>query len=158
MKKVLILVVAVFCAVTLSCIKKHNETTFDVIRVVDGDTIQINMNGTSEYVRFLRIDTPERGNELYQAAGDALAALIGSSKIRLEYEIDGCQERDKYNRILAYVWAGDVNTNLELVRQGYSAFYKVYGLGKYKEQFQAAEDEAKAAKRGIWKGASMIIQ
>ncbi len=62
--------------------------------------------------------------------------------------------RDGFGRLLAYVIADGKNVNLEMVRQGWSTFWKKYSKGRLAAAFEAAEQEARAAKRGLWGMAS----
>lgn len=59
--------------------------------------------------------------------------------------------RDRFGRLLAYVWKGDVNLNVEMVRLGWSKFFIEYGEGRYAAEFRAAEEEARTKKLGVWK-------
>ena len=52
---------------------------------------------------------------------------------------------------VAYVYAGEVNVNVEMVRLGWSTFWTEYGEGRFAEPFSNAEEQAKAKKRGLWK-------
>lgn len=102
-----------------------------VIRVVDGDTLiaQYTFAGveTTEGVRLLNIDTPERGEPLYDEATDALEVLVGGKTVRLEFDKPGQIERDHFGRLLAYVFVDGANVNVEMVRQGWS---KTYSTGR----------------------------
>ncbi len=119
-------------------------------RVVDGDTIVVIYEGRQEYVRLLRIDTPERDQAGYEQSSRALKGLLKGREVVLEFEVPGKIERDKYDRLLAYVIADGVNLNIEMVRLGWSRFYTWFGKGKYAKQFLQAEAEAKQAGRGLW--------
>ena len=68
----------------------------------------------------------------------------------LEFEKPGVEKRDGFGRLLAYVVAGGVNVNLELVRLGWSPYYTKYGKGRLRGEFEDAEREARAAQRGLW--------
>jgi micrococcal nuclease len=125
----------------------------EVIRVVDGDTLHVRIPGSptpDEKIRMLRIDTPEHDQSGFERATAALLALIDGRPVELEWEKQDAAERDDYGRLLAYVWVGETLTNLELVRQGGTRFFTKYGTGRYADRFRAAEDEARAAKRGLW--------
>lgn len=67
--------------------------------------------------------------------------------VRLEKDIT---DRDKYNRLLRYVYVGDTFVNLELVKQGFAYSYSYPPDIKYQEQFVKAQQEAREAKRGLW--------
>jgi len=120
-----------------------------VTRVVDGDTLIVHYTfagmETSETVRLLNIDTPERGEPRYDDATEALRSLVAGETVRLEFEDPDKVERDNFGRLLAYVFADGVNVNIEMVRQGWSEFYTKYGEGRYAEEFRSAEGEAEEA-------------
>jgi len=123
-----------------------------VARVVDGDTFLL--ADAAERVRLIGADTPETvkpnhtvepwGPEATQSTKDFLAG----GEVRLEF--DG-PARDKYGRILAYVWVGDRMLNEELLRAGLATAKLGYPYSSaMKERFRRAEGEARAARRGIW--------
>lgn len=124
-----------------------------LIRVVDGDTIKVRVAGRVERVRMLRINTPERGQPGFAAATASLEDLLEGRAIELQPERPGQPERDKYDRLLAYVLADGDNANLAQVRRGWSRFYARFGAGRLADEFRAAEDEARAAGRGLWETA-----
>lgn len=91
-----------------------------VVRVVDGDTIRVQFgDGREEPVRYIGIDTPERGERCFQQATDANARLVEGERVRLERDVS---ERDRYDRLLAYVFREDdgLFVNEELVRLGFA--------------------------------------
>lgn len=126
-----------------------------VIRVIDGDTIQILYNGKHEKVRLLRVDTPEsvhpdkkQNVPLGIVASEYTDSRLTGKYVDLVFERE---ERDKYGRLLAYVFMDDNNFNLELVRQGLSPYYTKYGKSlKYDVEFKSAEKSARDEKLGIW--------
>lgn len=110
-----------------------------VLRVVDGDTIHVLWRGADESVRLLRINTPERGRPGYGEAREAVRCLVEGRRVRLEFETPGGPARDKHGRLLAYVFVGDLNVNVEMVRLGHSRFWTKYGAGRYAAAFREAE-------------------
>ena len=130
------------------------EFAGSVVRISDGDTLElapVDPPGPTEKVRLLGIDAPAKGQPLYKEAGDALGAMTRSGPIRVEFERAGHGQRDEYNRLLAYVFAGDKNLNLELVRQGWAVYSRKHGGERLAAELRAAEDEARTARRGVWK-------
>ena len=124
-----------------------------VVRVVDGDTIVVEMEERLYRVRYIGIDTPEThhpsegANYLGYEAGDANLALVGEgTTIVLQRDIS---ETDIYDRLLRYVWVGDTLVNAELVRMGLARvrFYPPDVL--YEDEIMAALEEARAADRGL---------
>ncbi len=124
-----------------------------VTRVIDGDTIEVNIAGAVYRVRYIGIDAPELDDEraefcaLAQEATRYNRQLVEGKTIRLEKDIS---ETDQYGRLLRYVCVGDTFINAELVRQGL-AWAKVYEPDtKYQHYLEEMEAEAKQAGRGLW--------
>ncbi len=105
----------------LPCVQ---ERTYEVLRVIDGDTIEVDFEGRREPVRYIGIDSPEPSDsraavrELADRATDANRSLVGGRRVRLEFDV---QRRDRYGRLLAYVWVGDTLVNGALVAAGVAA-------------------------------------
>ena len=133
----------------------------DVVRVVDGDTVKVDIDGESVTVRMIGIDTPETVKpdspvECFgPEASDFADALLSDSTVTLE--VDESQgATDQYGRALAYVWRelpdGSLALfNLEAVAGGY-AEARQYGPTPYawKAEFDAAEEVARSAGAGQW--------
>jgi micrococcal nuclease len=126
-----------------------------VKRVVDGDTLVLDNPG-KERVRLIGANTPETVKENWpvEAWGPEASAFtkdfVRGGKVRLEFDT---RRHDKYGRLLAYVWVGDRMLNEELLRAGLARFEPQYSYSKaMKERFRRAEEEAKAARRGLWSG------
>ncbi len=119
-------------------------------RVIDGDTIEL---ADGEHVRYIGIDTPEmRPVEAWaEAATAANRELVEGRVVRLELDV---QERDRYGRLLAYVWAGDVLVNEELVRRGLAQVSTYPPDVRYEQRFLAAQRAARQAGRGLWSDAA----
>lgn len=133
--------------------------TYRVVRVADGDTITIERDGKKVSVRMVGVDTPEtvhpdktRNNPRTRSgchgkqASDYTKALQGR-RVRLEHDR---QATDKYGRELAYVYDGRRLVNLDLLAQGLA---RENGYGhryQHETRFEAAQAEAKAARRGLW--------
>lgn len=140
-------------------IEKNNELAkknIDLKRgnvkyVIDGDTI-ILTNG--EKVRYVGMDTPERGQCWYRQAKEFNRKLISGKKVRLELDKSN---RDRYQRLLRYVYVTDKNgaekfVNLELVKAGLARAKEYKPDIKYHLQLQEAENYAKLNKLGLWGG------
>ncbi|MFH1791814.1 MAG: thermonuclease family protein [Candidatus Omnitrophota bacterium] len=121
-----------------------------VKRVIDGDTILLN---TGERVRYIGINTPEihhptKGVErLGHEAADFNQRLVGGKWVRLEFDIE---PRDRYGRLLAYVYAGDVFVNAELVREGYAEVYTFPPNVKHADLFLDLQRAARSGRKGLW--------
>jgi len=126
-----------------------------VLMVFDGDTILVRIEGRDEHVRLREIDAPEVttrkqiGQEPWggRARQRALAFLRGKT-VRLEIE-EG-DARDRYQRILAYVFEDGTFINKEMIRSGNAFFYPPLVKGKYAKDLEAAEREARDKGVGIW--------
>ncbi len=128
-----------------------------VARVVDGDTIEVETEGRREIVRLLMVNTPEsvhpdakQNIPMGKVASNYTRERLDGRQVRLAF--DGKKEtRDRYGRMLAYVFVEDRNFNVELVEQGLSPYYTAYGKSRqYNDDFVAAESAARQAARGIW--------
>ena len=126
-----------------------------VVQVVDGDTIEVCcIGGKREKVRYIGIDTPEtkhptKGVEAYgKEASEANRKLVAGRSVRLEFDV---QQRDKYGRLLAYVYLEDGTfVNARLVEQGYAQVMTVPPNVKHQELFLRLQREAREARRGLW--------
>jgi micrococcal nuclease len=121
-----------------------------VKHVVDGDTLDVECRSFSDQVRMLRIDTPEAGRPGHAEARDALAELVEGRDVHLLFEERGVKQRGNYGRLLAYVYAGETNVNVEMVRLGWSTFWTEFGEGRFAEPFRKAEEQARQNERGLW--------
>lgn len=129
----------------------HGQDVVKVEGVVDGDTLFL-ANG--EYVRLISVDTPETkhpqnpverfGKEAYLFT----KRMVEGKEVRLEYDQT---RRDRYGRILAYVYLKDGTfLSAEIIKQGYGFAYTKYPF-KYMEEFRQYEREARENGRGLWK-------
>jgi len=128
-------------------------TEAKVIRVIDGDTIEVNIGGSIYKVRYIGIDTPETVHpskpvECFgKEASGKNRELVEGKIVRLEKDVS---ETDRYERLLRYVWVDDIFVNDYLVRQGY-AYASTYPPDvKYADQFAQAQTEAIENNRGLW--------
>ena len=121
-----------------------------VTRFVDGDTVDIACAGVWVRVRLLNIDTPERGRAGFHEATEALRQMAEGRTIYLVYEYPYGPSRGRYGRLLAYLYADELNINLEMVREGWTPFYTKFGAGRFPAEFMQAEAEAMRGRRGLW--------
>jgi micrococcal nuclease len=120
------------------------ETAF-VTRVIDGDTIVIE---GGQKIRLLGIDSRERGENCYAEAREWLKSMIEMKNISLER--DG-EDKDKYGRLLRYVWYNDTNVNVRLVREGLAIVYLEGRPLKYENELREAEAIARKEGTGcLW--------
>ncbi len=133
-----------------------NSDLYKVIKVIDGDTLDVAIDGKVERLRLIGINTPETVDprkpvECFgiEASNKAKATLAGK---QVSLEIDSTQgERDKYDRLLRYVFLEDgTNFNLKMIKDGYAYEYTYDLPYKYQQQFKSAQREAELNKRGLW--------
>lgn len=125
-----------------------------VIRIVDGDTIEVTLNGRSETVRYVGIDTPERGQPGYRAATEANRNFVGGKTVYLSKDRT---DLDAFRRLLRYVFLEDGTlVNAQMIADGWAqpVEYKP-DVARAEQFFQLALDAAEA-KRGFWSGDSSI--
>jgi micrococcal nuclease len=138
-----VLLLSVLLLPPLACGEPSDTVT--VVEVIDGDTIVVE---GGYHVRYIGIDSPEIDEFYYVEAKQMNVKLLDGKKVRLEKDIT---DKDKYGRLLRYVYAGDVFVNAEMVRQG-CAWAMVYPPDtKYLVYLEAMEKEARQSKRGFWR-------
>lgn len=130
--------------------------TYDVVDVVDGDTVKLNINGIVETARLIGIDTPETVHpskpvECFgiEASNKAKTTLSGRA---VSFETDPSQgTRDTYGRLLGYIILSDgSNFNQMMIEQGYAYEYTYSVPYKYQSAFKAAEQNARTSGAGLW--------
>lgn len=118
-----------------------------VLRVIDGDTIEVDISGNLFRVRYIGIDTPEVGEQGYSEATQLNSQLVSGKVVKLEKDVS---ETDQYGRLLRYVYVDDAFVNAELVRLGYAQVFTYPPDVKYADYFLSLQQEAIAASRGLW--------
>lgn len=127
-----------------------------VTHPVDGDTVDVSLGGVDERVRLIGIDTPEsvardRPVECFgPEAKVRLAELLPpGTAVRLERDVEA---RDRFGRLLAYVFRAEdgIHVNLLLVEEGYAEARRFEPNVARQAELDRAEDEARAAARGLW--------
>jgi micrococcal nuclease len=131
-----------------------------VVRDIDGDTIVVKLSGREETIRLIGADTPETHDprKPVQCFGLAAAAhtksLVEGTSVRLAADPED-SDRDKYGRLLRYVYLPDGTlVNAELIKDGYAFAYTVFPFSKLNE-FRALEAGARDANRGLWAGCNV---
>ncbi|MFA5318497.1 MAG: thermonuclease family protein [Patescibacteria group bacterium] len=127
-----------------------------VVKVVDGDTIDVNINNEIERLRLIGINTPETVDprkpvECFGKEASAKAKeLLSGQKVYLEKD-ETQDERDKYGRLLRYVFREDgLFYNLEIIKQGYAYEYTYQVPYIYQQEFKEAQNYARENKLGLW--------
>jgi micrococcal nuclease len=127
-----------------------------VERVVDGDTFVAAVAGRSERIRLIGVDTPEtvdpdRPVQPYGREASSFAKrMLSDRTVRLEGDVE---PRDRYGRLLAYVWLPDGTFwNALLAAEGYARLITIPPDVSYAGLFRDLVEEARAANRGLWAG------
>ncbi len=127
-----------------------------VKRVIDGDTIELD---TGERLRYIGMDTSEVVDPRKPVQCFGVEARERNKELvegKLVVLVKDISERDKYNRLLRYVWVGSTFINFELVKEGYATASTYPPDVAHAKEFVAAEKEAREAKRGLWKACPSI--
>ncbi len=124
-----------------------------VVDVVDGDTIWVRIGAEEVKVRYIGINAPELERDgvneqpFARAAQEANSRLVVNKMVTLVRDIS---DTDQYGRLLRYVYVGETFVSAELVRQGMARARAYKPDTRLQAELYAAQDEARAARRGIW--------
>jgi micrococcal nuclease len=123
-------------------------------RVVDGDTLEILLNGKKEKLRLIGVDTPEtkKPNTPIMFYGEEAAQYtkkrLEKKTVELEWDVD---RKDQYDRLLAYVWIEGELFNRTLVSEGYARIATFPPNVKYVDKFKKDQEDARQKQKGLWK-------
>lgn len=127
---------------------------YQVVRVVDGDTIILDIDGVDERVRLIGIDTPESThpnsdkNVPYGiVASDFTKSMLEDKQVQIELDV---QERDQYSRLLAYVYYDGEMLNKILVQEGHAVVTTYPPNVKYVNNFRVLQEKARKEGKGLW--------
>jgi micrococcal nuclease len=129
------------------------SATAYVLRAVDGDTIEVLLDGEREDVRYIGVDTPEtvKPDTPVQCFGPQAhrfnAHLVGHRRVRLVF---GEERRDVYGRLLAYVYLDRRFVNAELARRGFARTLTIPPNDRFARRFKRLQSAAARAGRGLW--------
>lgn len=124
-----------------------------VTRVVDGDTVAVRLDGREEKIRLIGVDTPESVKpgtpvQCYAKAASAeTERLVEGRRVTLRYD---AERRDRYGRLLAYVYRDALFVNAELVERGYARTLTIPPNVAHADQFARLAREARSEGRGLW--------
>jgi micrococcal nuclease len=168
-KHCLLVAIAVLICSPVRSKGAQGPETASVLEIVDGDTLKVGYRGTEEMVRLIGIDAPESGpnekaKEDARRSGEDVKAITAMGKEAMGYVktlvkpgdtvgigIDA-QKRDKYRRLLAYVYLSDGKMlNEEIVRAGYANLMTHPPNVKYQEKVSKVYREARENGRGLWR-------
>jgi micrococcal nuclease len=132
----------------------HDRLRVKVIDVVDGDTIKVEAEGKSETVRFLLVDTPEsvHPNKPVQPFSKEASRFTEEMLLGSDVELElGIGERDKYGRLLAYVYADGKSVQEALLEKGLARVAYVFEPNtKYVDEYETIQKQAQKEAVGIW--------
>jgi len=146
-------------ASTMETAEKHGVSKFEEYElqdIIDGDTIRIKYNGSPEKVRFLLVDTPETNHETLgeqpygpEAKEFTKQLLAGQDTVYLEFDVS---YRDKYKRLLAYVYTKDgISVQEQLLKNGLARVAYIYDPNtKHVDWFKSIQKTAQKSAIGIW--------
>ncbi len=138
---------ALVAALVTGCVSEPATIAATVLFVIDGDTIEVSLDGRNERLRLLGIDAPEMGECGYDEARSALIELVDGIDIRLEADVS---DRDQFGRLLRFVWVGDSLVNEVLVSQGAAIARRYPPDTALAPRLEAAQAQAQDAHRGLW--------
>ncbi len=118
-----------------------------VTHVVDGDTIEVEVEGQVYSLRYIGIECPESGQYGSELATQVNRGLVEGKTLRLEKDVS---DTDQYGRLLRYVYVGDIFVNAELVRRGYATAWAYPPDLRYADLFAQLQREARDGQRGLW--------
>lgn len=119
-----------------------------VINIVDGDTIDVLIDGVEHRVRYIGMDTPERGDYFFSEASQANSQLVQGKEVRLVKDVS---ETDRFGRLLRYAYLLDGTfINAELVRRGYAQASTYPPDVRHSEDFVVLQREARNSGAGLW--------
>jgi micrococcal nuclease len=124
-----------------------------VTRVVDGDTIRVEIDGTEYRVRYIGIDTPETVDPrrpvgcFGKEASERNRQLVEGRTVGLEKDVS---ETDDFDRLLRYVWVEDRMVNASLVQEGYALASTYPPDVRYAEEFALLQGQARTTGSGLW--------
>ncbi|WP_391119178.1 thermonuclease family protein [Psychrobacillus sp. L3] len=128
-------------------------TSAVVTRVVDGDTIKVKVNGKEETVRLILVDTPETKHPKLgvQPFGPEASSFTKNTLTGEEIELEkDVSERDRYGRLLRYVWIDGKLFNETLIEKGLARVAVFQPDVKYIDQFRELQQKAQKQRIGIW--------
>lgn len=150
MRKLLIVLIVFVsaCTADLSSAPPAGNVSGDsaqVVRVIDGDTIDVQIDNVGYRVRYIGINTPERDEACYAEATNANAMLVAGKTVSL---VKDTSDTDVYGRLLRYVYVGEDFVNADLVRDGWAENVEYPPDTAHANEFHQLEIQARAANRG----------
>lgn len=137
------------------CVPRDSPQSLGVVtRVIDGDTIEVLLDDGQTYpVRYIGMDTPERGDPYYEETSAKNREVLGSGVVTLVKDVS---ETDRYDRLLRYVFTEYTFVNLELIREGYAQAATYPPDVACAESFLETQREAQESGLGLWPLAAFL--
>lgn len=135
---------------------KFKRVSVELSRVIDGDTIEVIYNDHPEKVRFLLVDTPETshprlGKQPFGQEAKLFTKQLIENGANIELEFDIGQNRDKYNRLLAYIYVDNKMVQEELLKNGLARVAYIYPPNtRYVDTFTELQKQAQQKAINIW--------
>lgn len=133
---------------------RNLDGPYQVTRVVDGDTIVVDLAGDQKKVRLIGVDTPEsvhpdesRNVPYGKVAAEFTRSKLSGRFVYLEYDVE---PTDQYGRLLAYIWIDDTMFNKTLLREGHAKLATYPPNVKYVDDFTMLQTKAREEGRGVW--------
>jgi len=136
-------------------ISQNKREEAKIIRVIDGDTVEVLLSGQKEKVRVIGINTPETIDPRRPVQCFGKEASSHAKEILTEQNVvlesDSTQtNRDKYNRLLRYIFLNEVDFGKSMIAEGFAYEYTYNIPYKYQSDYKEAEKEARNAQKGLW--------
>ena len=153
LKAILVILIIFIIVLTFLLVDNSERVRISLVECIDGDTAKFIINNKIEKVRFLGIDTPEY-TTIKEDYGDVASSytcsmLSGANNIYIEYD-DKSQKRDKYNRVLGWIFIDNNNLSELLLEKGYAEVKYIYGDYKYISNLCNIQELAYKKAVGIW--------
>lgn len=154
-----LLICAIACVpivnINFSDVDNYAIGLYEVVEVIDGDTIKVKIGNDLKSVRLIGIDTPETVDSRtdVQCYGEEASAYLKNKLTNKAVELfaDKTQDdTDKYDRLLRYASLDGADVGLELVENGYAKEYTYEKAYNKQKQYQEAQEKAKNSKLGLW--------
>lgn len=141
--------------IAVACLEGLVWEPATLVRVIDGDTIDVRINSSTERVRYIGVNTPERNQPGYSEATQANRSLVESGPLWLARDVS---DRDRFGRLLRYVIAGEQFVNLALVEQGMAQAATYPPDVRCVDTYLAAQQRARENGAGLWANRPALVQ